>query len=713
MGPPQLRPPPPAAEAVSAERPRLRRPGEARRPPRQAPEADGWQRAADEESWSDPGNEPLGSRLLEAASRGDVGEMDRLLALGADVNYSDPSRSGATAWQLAWVAGHDEVLERLRLEPTLRWDPSEAGPGEAPAAEAEEQQPLDPLESEEEPLPEAPGTVEQELPSDEEMDVLRFLEEPADEAPSAEADAATFEVEASEEPGDDDEPLGVRAEEEAADDGPAGGVARLRPAGSVARFLATKLRPPPQAPPPPPGPPWKRPRLGRLPLQAAEPLLHPARSSSDGRGTRGSGGDAIWGRQPAQAQSPPPPPPAPAASLWDPMPLRPKAKPLRPTTPPKAPAAAPKARPILKAGPLAEAKQASGHEAAWWEWLVGTVWADTKPPPYRKTYRIVRSTLPRMCLEAQHQDGKTRRPRVQGLSECGTGLRWATDQKCFDMPRASSDTRQLIWKELLTGKSAWTWNFVSTPDTGERRADHPSDRGGAAERVRTPPRGAERAQTSTPSRRAQKSKPHAVPPFRGLHLVGPPALAGPMLDADALSLASARQPIHLVTLGLRHVKDDFLSDFDVAYDLRMLHDPEAGELRDHDGHHPEIIARVVENPLFSEFLANARCDVERLLALAEGTAAGSARLRTPPRPLRVALCCNAGRHRSVACGWLLSEVMQLVGFSRVDLRHESLRKCTCEDCGNSAEASDFLKMCVETAQEQWEASSDPRLARDE
>lgn len=117
------------------------------------------------------------------------------------------------------------------------------------------------------------------------------------------------------------------------------------------------------------------------------------------------------------------------------------------------------------------------------------------------------------------------------------------------------------------------------------------------------------------------------------------------------------------------------ADFDFFLDMRPFQDPDAGELRRHDGRHPAIIRRMVQKrPEFTRFLE----DVDRVLSeVREGAESG--------RQSRVMMFCRKGRHRSVAGTLIFAHLARQSGVP-CDVLHLDLERCGCELCDRSAEA---------------------------
>lgn len=79
-------------------------------------------------------------------------------------------------------------------------------------------------------------------------------------------------------------------------------------------------------------------------------------------------------------------------------------------------------------------------------------------------------------------------------------------------------------------------------------------------------------------------------------------------------------------------------------DCRSVHDPRGRELRMHTGLHPALFDNIIGNPHFPAILQRMKD------FLSEHMAAGG------ERPVTLCFVCNKGRHRSVACARVASEI---------------------------------------------------------
>lgn len=334
----------------------------------------------------------------------------------------------------------------------------------------------------------------------------------------------------------------------------------------------------------------------------------------------------------------------------------------------------------------------AGGVLPWWLFLVGTTWEDTKPAPRRKEYLLFQD---RGCLVAliagatvHHGGGRVLLQPVEG------GLQWGGNRRAVQAPGtrppamfmlrpADAQLDQLRWR-YPDGTVAYVWR----PKCG-----------GAGQ---LPP-----------------PQPTAPPPQAALTLLPEPR---PEPEPQILS-DDIWQGVKLdvVTYGLRY-QALVPEDTDLQFDMRLFRDPAAGPLRTHDGHNPEIISRLVGHEEFPGWIAEFRREVEAALVARRAPSAGGAAAEAPGseapegaaaeaaeaaeeaaaqrEPLRIGLCCNAGRHRSVAGGVLVQRIGEFAGFD-VSLRHLTLHRCGCEGCGWDAASMPKVERAVSFAWELW------------
>jgi len=111
-------------------------------------------------------------------------------------------------------------------------------------------------------------------------------------------------------------------------------------------------------------------------------------------------------------------------------------------------------------------------------------------------------------------------------------------------------------------------------------------------------------------------------------------------------------------------------------DVRCFWDPSCGELKYHDGRHPEIIRRFIRNEWFVKL---ARVLQSTLEALETGEDADS------DGNYQIVLFCKAGQHRSVAGGLVLEHIVKnwFPSLQLHEVQNCSIRKCSCESCSGS------------------------------
>jgi len=100
-------------------------------------------------------------------------------------------------------------------------------------------------------------------------------------------------------------------------------------------------------------------------------------------------------------------------------------------------------------------------------------------------------------------------------------------------------------------------------------------------------------------------------------------------------------------------------NYDVVVDARNFPDPHKAGWG-HTGHHPAIIARLCNHRNFNVWLQI----VKRMINDAYNPLAHNT-------PLKVAMACNKGRHRSVAATLILQHILRHDGWIVVEVRHLS------------------------------------------
>ena len=153
---------------------------------------------------------------------------------------------------------------------------------------------------------------------------------------------------------------------------------------------------------------------------------------------------------------------------------------------------------------------------------------------------------------------------------------------------------------------------------------------------------------------------------------GPPA---PLHTLVALASCALRDR-DATTATMARVVGDAVPP--VVLDVRIFADPRAGPLKNHDGHHSDIIGRLCQHRCFEDWLA----EVKRLI---QDRAAAAARIGQGE--IAVVSFCKSGTHRAVAATLILSHVLYDSGLlGPQPLRHTSIRRCGCPRCrGASAD----------------------------
>ena len=111
--------------------------------------------------------------------------------------------------------------------------------------------------------------------------------------------------------------------------------------------------------------------------------------------------------------------------------------------------------------------------------------------------------------------------------------------------------------------------------------------------------------------------------------------------------------------------------------------PQKGNLKHHDGHHPQIQGRVLAR--YSAEVGGILRRIQRAIRACEDSGQGEC---------NIGFQCNAGRHRSVAVAELVGTLVQQKGYrARVEhraLAMESWKRCWCELCGENRPTRDNM-----------------------
>ena len=130
---------------------------------------------------------------------------------------------------------------------------------------------------------------------------------------------------------------------------------------------------------------------------------------------------------------------------------------------------------------------------------------------------------------------------------------------------------------------------------------------------------------------------------------------------------------------------------DAVLDVRRFNDPDQHRFgRGHTGMHSQILTRIVGHELFHHWF------MESINRIREATL----QIRRDNRDVGVAVYCNAGKHRSVACSIILAVSLPTFGFAvagpPMHLAQPSWSKdqyfCQggCEDCVNEFDTAQRL-----------------------
>lgn len=149
--------------------------------------------------------------------------------------------------------------------------------------------------------------------------------------------------------------------------------------------------------------------------------------------------------------------------------------------------------------------------------------------------------------------------------------------------------------------------------------------------------------------------------------------------------------LHVITYGIRFHDVASNIDCDLAVDARCFRDPGAGALKAHDGHHPDIMTRMVRHERFPQWFRDLRCNMERIARSLRGG------------PLTVAIFCRSGRHRCVAGSLMLEHVAHKVGVPIDSIEHATLDPCSCPECTwHSRGAAARVQRVMSQALQIWE-----------
>eukprot|EP00913_Durusdinium_trenchii_P027840 g26104.t1 len=185
-------------------------------------------------------------------------------------------------------------------------------------------------------------------------------------------------------------------------------------------------------------------------------------------------------------------------------------------------------------------------------------------------------------------------------------------------------------------------------------------------RRRSPPRPFGHRRSRSRSRASRRSGSHGGGRSRTeLDGVGDHHL--PSRDHDATMpwwfalLHQEQVTIEIVTCGLRDLQRCGEEGGGII-DMRSFYDPGCGPLKRHDGHHHEIIRRLVHHHLFKDLVCNLRDQLADCL-----------RQEQDDCKARFVLYCKSGN--------LLHYILLCEGFSGTQLQHESLGEgCSCAKC---------------------------------
>jgi len=296
-----------------------------------------------------------------------------------------------------------------------------------------------------------------------------------------------------------------------------------------------------------------------------------------------------------------------------------------------------------------EASEGAEEEGeSWWHFLVDTLWEDTKPPRYRKEYKIEWDRAGLHCTTSHGTPtGRTVRASLQLFQG---GIRWGSWRDAnqhWTLMAGEAKKQQLRWMKP-DGSVAYVW----------RRLEKDGRQAAA------PPQPA-----APPPKLAQQPQPRSVEQT-GVH-------------------------VQILTYGIRRV-DAYPEGLHLNLDLRHFRDPAAGVLKDHNGYHPEIMARLVEHEQFIGFVKRVRWQFEEAVdAERKQVADGAA-----PQ-IRIGLYCNAGRHRSVAFGLMLKHVLDQEACAQVQLKHLTITPCDCIHCRGLGNNEEDRRWALRTARDNW------------
>ena len=162
-------------------------------------------------------------------------------------------------------------------------------------------------------------------------------------------------------------------------------------------------------------------------------------------------------------------------------------------------------------------------------------------------------------------------------------------------------------------------------------------------------------------------------------------------DARHSTQSLQKLPIKIVTYGVKYVGRSGWPEADLHFDARCFNDPHAGNLKEHDGHHEEIISRMAQHDDFDGWFLNIVRQVLRVHAEAGAEGLDS---------VIVAIYCKSGRHRSVAGALILRFVLKEMGLF-VEIEHLHLYKCVCDHCtGTGHKALRAMTHVVRVCEEQ-------------
>eukprot|EP00933_Yihiella_yeosuensis_P048754 TRINITY_DN4510_c0_g1_i6.p1 TRINITY_DN4510_c0_g1~~TRINITY_DN4510_c0_g1_i6.p1 ORF type:complete len:277 (-),score=53.92 TRINITY_DN4510_c0_g1_i6:756-1550(-) len=217
----------------------------------------------------------------------------------------------------------------------------------------------------------------------------------------------------------------------------------------------------------------------------------------------------------------------------------------------------------------------------------------------------------------------------------------------------------------MTTTTTTTEENRQSPPAGSRS---PRRRNGNSSRSRSP----RRRNGSNGSRRRQQQPAEQWQWSRGNNCSSEQDMDPEPSEIPEEAMQMVRMKV--MSYGMVHVEKQKFEEpeTDCSFDVRHLRDPEVGDLKFHDGRHPEIAYRLVRHTGFQRVMGQIRAQLAEKLRQALDSQSTD--------KIRIGIYCSQGRHRSVATADLLHSILEKEGFQS-EVEHCTFwRPCHCRIC---------------------------------